>query len=184
MYSTASLIDDLLADGYDYVLTSHFQTDFLELRFSKYRQMSGGRFLVELHEVQCSERIFVIKSLLKESICVWHEDVQSDENNAELIAQLTSSLNSLASYIDASTLDDSGLEVAANVSGYIAKKICKKLERNDCKNMLVSSKSLVTAAEYDYSIKLSRTDLTVSSPDLVQYVAKSCDIRHYIRVTT
>ena len=117
--------------------------------------------------------MLVIQSLLKESICVWRKDVQSNKNNAELIAQLTSSLDSLVSHIDANTLDDSGLEVAAVVSGYIAKKIRKKLECSDCKNMLVSSESLVTAAEYDYLIKHSRGGLTKPSPDLLQYVAKS-----------
>ena len=59
------------------------------------------------------------------------------------------------------------------VSGYIAKKICKRLECTVYKNMLVSSESLVTAAEYDYLIKLSRGGLTVPSPDLLQCVAKS-----------
>ena len=172
---TASLIEDLLADGYEYVLTSRFQTDFLELRFSKYRQMSGGRFLVGLREVQNSERILVIKSLLKESICVWREDLQveSCENTTELIDKLIFSLDSLESFIDASKLDDSGIEVAAVVSGYIAKKLSKKLECSDCKNMLVSSESLASAAEYEYLYKLSRGGLTVPSPHLLQYVAKS-----------
>ena len=62
---TASLIEDLLSEGYKYVLTARFQTDPLELRFSKYRQMSGGRFLVSLPEVETSERILATKSLLK-----------------------------------------------------------------------------------------------------------------------
>ena len=39
---TASLIDDLIQEGYDYFLISRLLTDPLGLRFSKYRQMSGG----------------------------------------------------------------------------------------------------------------------------------------------
>ena len=42
----ASLIEDLLREGYDFVLTSRFQRDPLERRFGQYCQMSGGRFLV------------------------------------------------------------------------------------------------------------------------------------------
>ena len=42
------LIEYLLSDGIKYVLTVRFQSDYLELHFSKYRQMSGGRFLVSL----------------------------------------------------------------------------------------------------------------------------------------
>ena len=48
LQSTSSLIEDLLFEGYNYVLTSRFQSDPLERHISKYRQMSGGRFLVGL----------------------------------------------------------------------------------------------------------------------------------------
>ena len=53
--STASLLEDLLNEGYKYVLTSRLQSDPLERHFSKYCQMSGGRFLVALLEVQSAE---------------------------------------------------------------------------------------------------------------------------------
>ena len=46
------LIDELLNDGYDYILTARLQSDPIERRFSQYRQMSGGRFLVSLREVR------------------------------------------------------------------------------------------------------------------------------------
>ena len=48
----AFLIENVLMEKkYKYILTSRFQTDCLELRFSKYRQMSGGRFLFGLREM-------------------------------------------------------------------------------------------------------------------------------------
>ena len=52
----ASLIVDLLGDkGYDFVLTSRFQSDPLERWF---RQMSSGRrFLVELRDVTSSDKL-------------------------------------------------------------------------------------------------------------------------------
>ena len=55
------LIEDLLQDGFAYVLTSRLQTEPLERRLSKYRQVSGGRFLVGLREVNLSEKILAIK---------------------------------------------------------------------------------------------------------------------------
>ena len=64
----ASLIEDLLGEGYDFVLTSRFQSDPLEKRFGQYRQMSSGRFLVGLRDVISSEKIIKIKSLLKEDL--------------------------------------------------------------------------------------------------------------------
>ena len=59
---TAELLEDLFAEGYEYVLLSRLQTDPLEKHFGKYRQMSGGRFLVSLREVQTSENILSAKS--------------------------------------------------------------------------------------------------------------------------
>ena len=62
----ASLIEDLLDDGYDFTLTARFQSDPLEMRFDQYRQMSGGRFLVGLKVIICIEKILKIKCLLRE----------------------------------------------------------------------------------------------------------------------
>ena len=60
------LIHDLLNEGYDYDLTSRFQSDPLERHFSKYRQMNGGNFLLSLREVDNSEKILALRSRIKE----------------------------------------------------------------------------------------------------------------------
>ena len=57
----ADLCSDLLESGYQFVLTGKLQTDPLERRFSLYRRMSGGRFLVSLKEVLQSESIVKMK---------------------------------------------------------------------------------------------------------------------------
>ena len=74
--SQAMLIDELLNDGYDYILTARLQSDPIERRFSQYRQMSGGRFLVSLREVRNTERILSCRSLIKNDINFWKEDFQ------------------------------------------------------------------------------------------------------------
>ena len=81
--SSASLIEDLLAEGFKYVLTARLQSDPIELHFSKYRQMSGGSFLVSLCDVQNSERILAIDKLLKEGINFWEEDLRPDNTAAQ-----------------------------------------------------------------------------------------------------
>ena len=58
--ATASLIDNLTEEICALVLTSRLQTDPSEIRFSKYRQMSGDRFLVSLLEV-CSKKSVKVK---------------------------------------------------------------------------------------------------------------------------
>ena len=72
------LVDDLLSEGYEYVMVGRLQSDPLERRFSQYRQMSGGRFLVGLREVIVSERILACRSLIIEDIDFWKEDLRPD----------------------------------------------------------------------------------------------------------
>ena len=54
--------------NYDLVLLLLFQRNSLKLRFSRYCQMSGGRFLIELRELELSEHVLLTTSLSKESI--------------------------------------------------------------------------------------------------------------------
>ena len=67
----ANLTDDLLNKNHDYILTSRFQSDPIERHFSKYRQMSGGPFLVSLREVNNSEKIFLLNFIIKADLNFW-----------------------------------------------------------------------------------------------------------------
>ena len=44
--------------------------------------MSGGRFLISLREVNDTERVNAIASLLKESIGFWKDPLQQNDNQA------------------------------------------------------------------------------------------------------
>ena len=74
------LIEDLIVEGYNYVLTSRFLSDPSERRYSQYRQMSDGRFLVGLKEVNNAEKILKIRNLLEEGIHLWEENLNVDNN--------------------------------------------------------------------------------------------------------
>ena len=64
--SHAMLIQALLAERSEFVMTRRLQSDPIENLFSQYRQMmSGERYLVSLRKVQSSERILACSSLLK-----------------------------------------------------------------------------------------------------------------------
>ena len=72
MRAQAALIDELLdTEQYSYFIPRKLQSDPLENRFSQYRQMSGGRFLVSLVEVNHFERILSCRALLKENVDFW-----------------------------------------------------------------------------------------------------------------
>ena len=82
---TACLIEDLLSRNYEFVLTSRIQTDPLELRFSKYWQMSGGRFLIGLRDIELSERVLLTTSLLKDYVDIFHEDLRNENMDKNLL---------------------------------------------------------------------------------------------------
>ena len=83
----ASLMEDLLSNGLKFALTAPFQSDAIERRFGKYRQMSGGRFLVGLKDVTWSERILKIKSLVKENIDI-KDDIKVTDNEDAIQQEL------------------------------------------------------------------------------------------------
>ena len=63
--SQSQLINHLLEEGYLYVRVGRMQSDPTERKFSQYRQMNGGHFLVSLNEFTNSEKILFCRSLVK-----------------------------------------------------------------------------------------------------------------------
>ena len=114
--ASASLTEDLLNEGYEFVIPSRLQSDPLERRFSRYRQMSGGRFLVGLREVLNSEQIVLLKSLLKENIYFWegvHNNISNDNiYNMEAIKQ---HVTNMENEIQESVLSTESEEVAVYI---------------------------------------------------------------------
>ena len=171
---TASLIEDLLQNGYSYFLTARLQTDPLELRFSKYRRMSGGRFLVGLREVITSERILTFQSLLKETILFWEEDIRPDIAIKTTLMQCTKCLEVVSPDLENCYLNDDSAEVASVVAGYVAKKMIKRTQCFECKSLLVStSENECNFQNFAYLLKLSRGGLIFPATDLSHYVCKS-----------
>ena len=131
------LIDELPNDGYDYILTARLQSDPIGRRFSQYRQMSGGRFLVSLREVRNTERILSCRSLIKNDINFWKEDLQQPERNEdESYEMIDEILRDRIEEISESVLDDDSSEVATNISGYIAKMLLKRSKCKDCEKKI------------------------------------------------
>ena len=57
-----------------------------ERRFSQYRQLNGGQFLVSLREVSSSEKLLLCRSLLKENINFWQEYLAGFSSNDHMQA--------------------------------------------------------------------------------------------------
>ena len=136
------LIDELLNDGYDYILTARLQSDPIERRFSQYRQMSGGRFLVSLREVPNTERIFTCRSLIKNDIDFWKEDLQQPERNEDESYEMIGEILRDRIEISETVLDDDSSEVAITISRYIAKMLLKRSKCKDCEKKITMTMTL------------------------------------------
>ena len=89
--------------------------------------MNGCRFLVNLREVQNSERILQYRSLLKENINFWEEDLTSE--NLECVTVTEDRTQEIVE----SVLDENSVEVT---TWYVAKKFIKRSRCESCKILL------------------------------------------------
>ena len=122
---------------YDFVLTAQLQSDAIEPRFSQYRQISGGRFSVSLREILNTERVLSCRSLIKNDLNFWKDDLQSESNEDESYEMIDEILRDRIEEISESVLDDDGLEVVIAISGYIAKNLLKRSKCKDCEKKLI-----------------------------------------------
>ena len=168
------MIEDLLDEGYDYVLTARFLTDFLERRFSRYRQMSGGRFLVALREALNSEQICMMTSLLKAGINVWDEDLKDESQDRDLERLVIEA--SEMKFEDIQLKEDS-MEVVAYIGGYIIKSLLEAFDRQKprvdcslCKMFLLHHNNEINT---EYLKLVSRGGLNIPSSSLLHYSAST-----------
>ena len=162
----AALICDLLNENYCYVIPARFQSDPIEKRFSQYRQMSGGNFLVSLKEVQDTEKILVCKSLMREQIDFWEKDLFcKNDISPQMLHDLEDHMQSVD--VEDLILVDDSQEVGVFIAGYIANKIHKKLNCTVCHMLLQES-----STDSIYFNNLSRGNLTIPCPQLSNFVCK------------
>ena len=172
----SGLIKELLSEGYDFVMTSRLQSDPIERRFSQYRQMSGGRFLVSFREVTNSERIIRCCSIVKADINFWKEDLGSEKPSLDFSA-LLALFSEHEIEIAESTLDSSSEEVSTTIAGYISKKLVKRSNCDSCKSLLIASS--MDLAENHYLNLLSRGGLIIPSAKLAEYTSHCFAIMDY-----
>ena len=138
LQAQALLIDELSHDGYVYVIPRKLQSDPLENRFSQYRQMSGGRFLVSLCEVKNSERTLACRSLLLEDVNFWIEDL-SPGVLLTTLDEFSKFVEEDDSHIYEATLTNDSEEVATTIAGYVAEKLSERSKCNISKYSLIST---------------------------------------------
>lgn len=169
----AALIEDLLSDGFEYVLTSRFQSDPLERRYGQYRQMSGGRFLVSLMNIQTSEKILKIKTLVQEGMSI-NESVKINSSHdidvQEMLEKFDDTIINASASIE---LNQDSKQISDYIAGYITVKIKNHYCDTCNKHWLLEHDGLKNESSSSYVSTLSRGGLTYASSNFCEYVALS-----------
>jgi hypothetical protein len=162
----AALAEDLLEEGFHYVLTSRMQSDPIERKFGQYRQMSGGKFLVSVRNCQDSEKISLVRSALKAGAEL--ADILAPAAMA-LEPEVQEAIESVGP--DSTQLSPETREVAVFVAGFVGKKIKDKLGCEGCDALLFGNPSI--EGDHRYTAELNRGGLKFPSQALADYV---CDL--------
>ena len=129
----------------------------------------GGRFLIALRELFNSERILATRSLLKENINVWEENLQPDRFLTEDLQKLECDVKEVEAEVLESQLSEESYQVAVYIAGYVAKKLTERSDCNACISMLKASSNDLSHAEYLRN--MSRGGLIIPSLQLAQYAS-------------
>ena len=131
----AALIEDLLSEEQEFILTARFQSDPIERRFGQYRQMSGGRFLISAKDVSTSENIIRIKTLIKQG-CEIDSSVKISNNYDEMTEKLKIDVEAELGQVESIKLNEESRKISDYVAGYIAFKTESFYENCCASNLL------------------------------------------------
>ena len=131
----ASLIEDLLDDGYDFIL--------LVFRAIPYKCSSAniGQWVAVafglVWKIQYALKIFENQCLLKGDIGI-DEEIKISCPGDKWIMKLKTDIDFLGISIETLRLSVASKEVAPHIAGYTAKKYLKKIKNNSCRKMHIT----------------------------------------------
>jgi hypothetical protein len=135
----------LLQNRFRFVLFGHIQTDELEHRFGRFRQMSGSNYYISVKQLLQSEKTIKIASSLKHTQ-LSPMDLSSVGVNDGQIAETTVTTPFPLFHFDDIHIDleRSELQLLCFVGGYIAVSVSRKLACQSCASVLMANDSLPT----------------------------------------
>lgn len=152
--------------GFRYVLLGKFQTDCLEARFGKYRQMCGSHYNVSITEVFEAETKIRLQDTLKLEDMPLSLAPKEQELDAEmLIAKYAIKLTQ--SDLKASQTDVPAL---AYIAGYCAHAAIKRQPCEDCQSQLMITDRELQQSEHVLIDSMSRGGLKFPQPFVVNVV--------------
>lgn len=171
----------------NYILLGKFQTDPLEDRFGKYRQLAGGQYHISLRQLYESEKRLRIQSLLTlKSRTFGTINVDSFSDNLD-IPEVNSD-DDFSPEIEITSHDFEDIKhlmpVITYLGGYCSYIVTKKLKCEFCKLNLVCSEDLLVEDSYSLIRNLSRGGLsypkeTVSHLVMLEYIIFTKLLKHH-----
>lgn len=136
-HSLVNLLEYLLNEkGMDYVLLGKFQTDLLERRFGRYRQLHGGNYYISVRQLlQSEKKIKVSAALLHDKLNFQALSEISDSVSRE--SQVEPLTVSVVSF-DPDSLSSTDKNMIAYIGGYIVRSL-RGIPCANCVKMLSTS---------------------------------------------
>jgi len=148
---TLSLLDNYLLEekGLDYVLLGKINSDIIEGRFGRYRQMAGANYFVSVRQFLEAEKTIRLKSLVKYS-CMTIKEIQTDifaeSNNDDRVKSEAEDLLLLLNDGLFQVRECEEYPVLYYVSGYIARSLLKKEKCEECQILICKSRNMPAVA--------------------------------------
>lgn len=165
-----------------YILPGKFQTDNLERRFGRYRNLSGCNYNVSFYQVLESEKKIRLQNLLKS--CNPDQDIHylksvlSQENSKQThidISDFSFIFNS--EYLAKYEVDES---VRLYICGYAAHSFQKKVKCLSCRSLVIKSKGDIV--DDDYFNFLQRGGLCIATDEVGYIYYHISAIFNYIQI--
>ncbi|XP_049796023.1 uncharacterized protein LOC126212640 [Schistocerca nitens] len=173
LYQSTSVISEVVeysfsGVGVQYLLTGKLQTDNLESRFSRYRQLSGGNYNVSVTQVFESEKLRIMSVLgiksAKDGPVKFSPEIMNDISISDVMSTDVdvNPFVSVLNYIGNETVDVHQ-SVLLYVCGYAAHKTTQLLSCTTCTDFVLG-----THTTDKYFDNLVRSGLTVPSDIVVE----------------
>lgn len=164
---------------FDYFLTGKVQTDIIENRFGKYRQLAGSHHNISIRQVYETEAKLRIQSLfpglLKSNkfgdlaIHLSHKGDELEESNNNIVNENLRN-NVCINNSDIGNIE-SDIPILTYIAGYCCYSVVKKLNCEICKENLTINKQLLVNVDNSYNlIKTFDRGLLYPHPDVLNIV--------------
>ena len=125
--------------------------------------MNGGHFLVSLREVNNSEKMLSLNSIIKAHLKFWEDNIYAEKKTDGVTLKLHTQFDEMTNKISECQLNEESKEVAVSIVSYVTKTLSSRSGCNQCKEKLIFNNKDNGYDHGKYLSLLSHEVLTVPS---------------------